>query len=59
MDFKISAGAGQRRKCPECGKRVMAMVRAGIKQLICSCGWKQILTKYPNNSVNPKQIIKR
>jgi DNA-directed RNA polymerase subunit RPC12/RpoP len=59
MDFKISAGAGQQGKCPECGKKVLPMLRGGVKMLVCSCGWKQILKKYPQNSVNLKQISKR
>jgi DNA-directed RNA polymerase subunit RPC12/RpoP len=58
MDFKIAAGSGQRGKCPECGKKYMTMLRNGVSQAVCSCGWKQILKKYPQNAVNPKQILK-
>jgi len=58
MDFKISAGSGKQGMCPECGKKLLNMFKGGVKQVVCSCGWKQILTTYPRNSINPKQISK-
>lgn len=59
MDFKISAGSGKSGLCPECGKKVLPILSGGVKKLVCSCGWQQILKKYPQNSIDPKQILKR
>jgi len=56
MDFKISSGSGKQGKCPECGKKLLNMLKAGVRQTVCSCGFKQILTKYPQNSIDTNQI---
>lgn len=59
MDFKISAGSGKRGRCPNCNKKVLNMIRNGVKMVVCSCGWKQIISKYPNNNINTQNITKR
>jgi len=56
MDFKISSGSGQRGRCPKCHKKMLNMVRKGIRISVCSCGFEQELSKYPKNMVNPGDI---
>jgi hypothetical protein len=58
MDFKLSSGTGKSGKCPKCGRKYLAMIRAGIKQFVCSCGWKQEMKQYPQNSINSEQLYK-
>jgi len=59
MDFKISAGTGKQGLCPKCNKKLLNMMKQGVRMVVCSCGWKQILTSYPNNGINTQQISKR
>jgi len=56
MDFKISSGSGKHGLCPKCGKKILNMVHQGVRQRVCSCGWKQILNVYPNSAINSDQI---
>lgn len=56
MDFKISSGSGKQGRCPECGKKLLNMIRNGIRVIVCSCGFKQELVKYHKNMVNSEDI---
>jgi hypothetical protein len=55
MDFKVSY-KGSSNLCPECKRKTLPVCRGGVKFLVCSCGWKQEITKYPKNIIDTKNI---
>jgi DNA-directed RNA polymerase subunit RPC12/RpoP len=56
MDFKISSGSGKTGRCPECGHKLLNMIRDGIRMTVCVCGWEQELKSYDKNIVDTKNI---
>jgi len=56
MDFKIQAGVGKGHRCPECGKKLLAILTKGERKLICSCGYERSIKKYAKNAINTKII---
>lgn len=56
MDVKISCGSGKRGRCPKCGKKYLSIFKSGVSKLVCSCGWEQVVSKYPKNDINLENI---